>query len=325
MKRYQNSPPQHRHRVGFTLIELIMVIAIIAALVALLLPALGSVRTTMQITEVRQEISQLEAAIASFKAEYGVEPPSSITLFETAAGWNGTSSTARLSRAKIRAIWPDFQFVTRSVNDDNGNGFIGDMGDDTDDTFTLTGDLCLAFFLGGSFPKDRGYVGFSSDGRNPFGFNSSSSVATRKGPFFDFEAGRLFIGDGTNDYQYFPVYVDTIPDQSKPYAYISSNDGLGYNETDTDNDGKCESSDLRSSFDGNICAYRTATGSNATYWKPNSYQIISPGFDGEYGLGGAYLPDSNIPLPLVDDPADATERNQERDNITNFTSGTLSN
>lgn len=323
MKRVKKFTSRTSRRGGFTLVELIMVIAIIATLIALLLPALGSVRQTMTITEVRQEISQLEAAIASFKAEYGVEPPSSITLYETAAGWQGSNAQARDSRAKIRKIWPDFNFaVDRSLNDDNGDGLIDGMDNTTDGPFTLTGDTCLAFFLGGSFPANKGHVGFSSDARNPFQFTGSSSLATRKGPFFDFEAGRLYVGNGTDNYQYFPVYVDPIDGQSSPYVYASSYDGIGYDETDTDSDGKCETSDMMTGFDGNFCAYRTEAGADGAYWKPNSFQIVSPGFDGEYGLGGAYLPDASVKFPLVD-PGDAAERNQERDNITNFTSGQL--
>lgn len=331
MKRVQRNLTRSSRRAGFTLVELIMVIAVIATLIALLLPALGSVRRTMTIAEVRQEISQLEAAIASFKAEYGVEPPSSITLYETAADWQSDS----VSRAKIRKIWPDFDFsVDRSLNDDNGDGLIvppvppppeGITEDDTLDIFTLQGDQCLAFFLGGSFPANKGYVGFSSDARNPFSFTSSSSTATRKGPFFDFDAGRLYIGNGSDNYQFFPVYVDPIEGQTSPYVYASSYEGVGYNETDTDMppDGKCESSDLMTGFDGNFCAYRTEAGGGSPYWKPNSFQIISPGFDGEYGLGGAYLPDDTVKFPLVDPATDANERNQEKDNITNFTSGAL--
>jgi len=80
MKSYQKLPTKPNPRSGFTLIELIMVIAIIAALAALIFPAINSVRSNVRVTEVRQEISGLESAIADFKLKFGQTPPSRVTL-----------------------------------------------------------------------------------------------------------------------------------------------------------------------------------------------------------------------------------------------------
>jgi hypothetical protein len=76
-----------------------------------------------------------------------------------------------------------------------------------------------------------------------------------------------------------------------------------------------------------------------TYEKPQTFQIFSPGADGLYGVGGQYVPSSagqassstSLPfdkyntyiLPPATAPADATIRTRERDNLTNFQSGTL--
>ena len=136
MKRYQNSPPQYHRRAGFTLIELIMVIAIIAALAALIFPAINSVRSGVRVTEVRQEISSLESAIADFKLKFGQAPPSRVTLHEAATDW----SMDRQSRALIRGLWPKFNFgIDRRLSDDNGDGVI-DGSDNATDSFLLEGD-----------------------------------------------------------------------------------------------------------------------------------------------------------------------------------------
>ena len=66
-----------RRRSGFTLIELMLVIAIIAVLMALLLPAVGSVQRTLSINETRTRISVIGAAIEQYAMTYdGAVPPS---------------------------------------------------------------------------------------------------------------------------------------------------------------------------------------------------------------------------------------------------------
>ena len=63
---------------------------------------------------------------------------------------------------------------------------------------------------------------------------------------------------------------------------------------------------------------------------PQTFQIISSGIDGQYGVGGQYLPDAtgeSLPLdPITGNYAsitDLTMRVRERDNITNFHNGKL--
>jgi hypothetical protein len=52
-------------------------------------------------------------------------------------------------------------------------------------------------------------------------------------------------------------------------------------------------------------------------WNPQSFQIISPGSDNEYGTGGVFNADT-ASNDLV-----GAARETERDNITNFHSGRL--
>eukprot|EP00657_Telonema_sp_P-1_P012765 TRINITY_DN9544_c0_g1_i1.p2 TRINITY_DN9544_c0_g1~~TRINITY_DN9544_c0_g1_i1.p2 ORF type:complete len:118 (-),score=22.89 TRINITY_DN9544_c0_g1_i1:149-502(-) len=75
-------------RRAFTLVELMIVIVIILILIGLLVPAIGAVRLRAQQAQVRAEISNLEASIAAFKGEFGMDPPSGIVLYEDNAGWN---------------------------------------------------------------------------------------------------------------------------------------------------------------------------------------------------------------------------------------------
>jgi len=65
-----------RKRTGLTIMELITVIAIIALLVGLLIPALNSVRNVAKGTKQKAQFTTIELALAAFKNDYGDYPPS---------------------------------------------------------------------------------------------------------------------------------------------------------------------------------------------------------------------------------------------------------
>ena len=318
VKKKANTPIR---RGGFTLIELMIVIVIIAILIGLLLPAVQGAIRKARVAGVKNEIGQLESAIAKFKADRGIEPPSSIFVYETGGGWDASSM------ALIRQMWPQFNFAGNY--DFNGDGKIATV------PHALSGSECLVFFLGG-IPRPPGAsstlfstTGFSKDPTSPFVVQIPGT--SREAPLFEFLPNRLkdFDGDG------FPSYLDSLPSQKNPYLYYSSYDGQGYNIAE---------------FIGNSSTHPNVTyglyspyqqGANAgtdPFWKPNSFQIISPGYNGlqvlgsGYGYGGAYLPSGTDPLPVGSSPpalgglsmsAFTALRSQESDNITNFAQGEL--
>lgn len=70
--------------------------------------------------------------------------------------------------------------------------------------------------------------------------------------------------------------------------------------------------------------YKTASG---TPHKPKTYQIVAPGSDGRYGIGGTFDP-NNVDSTNTDangNPVGLTGqlRSPERDNLTNFHDGLL--
>lgn len=272
---------------GFTLVELMVVIVIVALLVALLLPAIWGAVITAREGQVRTDISELEKSITAFQAEYGgIAPPSRITLYKAGETWDSRS------RAIIRRIWPQFDFS-------NSGGLSL-----SNDSVTLTGAECLVFFLGG-IPVEDGSgrfraTGFSKNPANPFA--SETTAANRVGPFFAFESNRLVDEHGNSNG--FPEYLDALPGQTNPYIYLSSYDGRGYRTADIPT--------------GTLTRWyvlpddTTANDTDNPPYKPNGYQIISPGGDGLYGDGGVYDPDNTSSLTAA-----------ELDNITNFTDGRL--
>ena len=338
---------QRPKRKAFSLIELMIVIAIIAILMSLLLVGVQAARKTARVATVTVEFKQIEKAIADFKAKFGAEPPSGISLFEDDVDWTpptypsptplqaAVSARASRSRALIRQIWPDFNFaLDRDINDD------GDMSD----TITLSGAECLVFFLGG-VPDQTGnpntpwgLLGFSTNPENPFALGGA-----RNGPYHEFNVGRLRNLEGTADTELMPEYLDSLPGQTNPILYASSYGGKGYRDSDlwlispalpvpTAYNRYDEYVTPPTGF---AWFYRRYSGttfpipavdpagppvieifSTREAFNPKSCQLISPGIDGEYGWGGVLDTDMQMHEPRA-------ERYFERDNITNFKGGTL--
>jgi general secretion pathway protein G len=337
-----------RRRLAFTLIELLVVIMIIGILTALLMAGINSAVTTARVTAVVSEIENLEKAIADFKLEFGIEPPSFFVFFEESAHWADDDMTAqsdghpsaRRSREIIRKLWPEF-LNTYNVHDVNNDGTPENIdlnGDgDTTDIHIFNGAECLVFFLGGvaldlsdldgDGTADYVCYGFSANPANPFEVTVTGAgvVSSNRVQFYQFDSTKLVNTDNTvpadPDLDDLPEFCDAIPDQSRPYLYFSSYDGAGYRPLGADGI-------LNSPPPGEGPDDETLLDSNGTligvgniyyqvpppaapgdppgvYWNPKTYQIISPGFDAEYGAGGFYNGDQ------ATTPA-------ERDNITNF-------
>lgn len=302
MFRPQFSREHSQLRQGFTLIEIMISIVIVAVLMSLLLPALGSVRVRAQIAQVHAEMDTFKASIAQFKTRFGVEPPSAVTIFESPADW-ALPANAR-SRRIVKQLWPQFDFGLARPNLDGSPGFTGKLD--------LSGAECLVFFLGGRVsPTSGAFIGFSKNPQDPF----AADAGTADGPFFEFKGGmdvnssvspkpftgRLVLdsdGDG------FPVYLDSLPGQTKPYLYFSSYSGTDYRAADN------------SAWISK--PYYSDAGERAPYNR-DSFQLISPGRNYEYedlpsAPGGGHIGDG----------ATRVISENESDNIANFKDGTLS-
>ena len=308
-------------RAGFTLIEILVAITILAILIGLVVSAVGPAQQTARLAEVKADMSRIGSAITAFKLQFGVEPPSSITLCEASADWTGNAERKR-SRAELRKIFPDFTFVD---TDFNGDG-------DQSDVHTLSGAECLVFFLGGMLNTSSGALdSFSTNPVAPFGAGGN-----RFDTFYDFGVsgydntknawtGRLV--DVDNDG--FPELLDTIPGQLKPYLYFSTYGGRSYRTVGTDpahpkltvtpawhNPDNYSSSAPTNGMP--YPYYRIWDASSTTSSDPHNkktYQLISAGVDYAYGVGGSFTPGDTTSLLTVED----------RYNIVDFHPGTLGN
>jgi len=283
------------HRLGFTLIELMVVIVIIGILMALILPALAGVRRRAAVSEQAAEFAKIDTAIATFTSDMGVEPWSEIVLNENPSStnpWNPISMT------RIRRIWPTFDFGL--AIDFNADGAI--TGDSSGNgTIILTGSECLVFFLGGALTRDTdgdgavspteangqaSHIGFSKNPNNPCSMTGSN----RQGPWYTFDVNRLKDLDGDG----MPEYYPTLGDQNAPIHFASSNNGQGY-------------------FSG-VSIYVQADGRTA--WNKDSHQLIAAGFDNDLG----FLPYAGLKMTYANAES-LNGRPLEVDNVTNFKQG----
>ncbi|MCB9849725.1 MAG: prepilin-type N-terminal cleavage/methylation domain-containing protein [Phycisphaerales bacterium] len=73
-RRIAAQPPSHR-RVGFTLVELLVVVALIALLMAMLVPGLRSARRQAKVVRVHAELRQVTVAIDAYMYDQRDKPP----------------------------------------------------------------------------------------------------------------------------------------------------------------------------------------------------------------------------------------------------------
>jgi prepilin-type N-terminal cleavage/methylation domain-containing protein len=298
-----------RRRAGFTLIELMVVMAIIAVLVSLLASAVFSAFDRLWEVQCRQEITGMEGALKQFQGDFNNPgpPPSRIWLdstmtFSTPPAGYTAAQVQQLgidSQAYLRKVWPHIQggIPWNSGVQGRSNNVI------------LEGEEALVFWLGGAQdPTTGAFTGFSADTTNPMRSQASSPTIKRKGPYFQFvtaHVGTSPTGSG------FPIYYDTYSTGlqttlvGRPYLYYSSGKTAnGYNAYATFGIGNdCKTV-------GNFDAYYQPGQLPHQYYHPDTFQIISAGKNQKYGAGGQWTGTNPTPIstPGGDDVVNFTGR-----------------
>jgi prepilin-type N-terminal cleavage/methylation domain-containing protein len=133
-----NHPFLNRRRLAFTLVELLVVMAVIATLAAILFPAFGAIKKKGAIGKANAELKRVAMAIEAYKAQLGHYPPDHVIpggvnplinslYFElSGAALNGPDfetldGAARIPAVQVQPTFGQAGFVncSRGGNDDN--------------------------------------------------------------------------------------------------------------------------------------------------------------------------------------------------------------
>ena len=95
-----------RDPAGFTLVEMLAVIAVIGVLVALLLPAIQAAREAARRFSCAHNLSQLMMAVLNYESAYGVYPPGTKIQWqlETPTPPQTPVAVVEISRAALRGV-----------------------------------------------------------------------------------------------------------------------------------------------------------------------------------------------------------------------------
>ncbi len=111
---------------GFTLVELLVVISIIALLISLLLPALAQARIMALRTQCASNLHQIGVAMQEYAVEFGMYPPGDTETYPMGAfdnaGYTPPNTTALLVFTFISFSGCDGGAVSPLVVTDGGGG-----------------------------------------------------------------------------------------------------------------------------------------------------------------------------------------------------------
>ncbi len=274
-------------RRGFTLVELLVVIAIITILMSLLLAAVMRVSIKAEEVQTRNDISQLDQAISSFKVKYGVSYiPSRFIMYQKQSDFLKAGKLGQDSFQYINTIWRHIPWV------DNTKTPPVEIVHSNWPTGILEGHQCLVFFLGGppvgqviGTATQKAPAGFSTDPTDPF---KAPTAGEERVTFYDFPANKLTWNSIRATGSLFPCFLD--PYKKMPYAYFSGykkpNDYNRYYASsgpDWDKGSDCISL--------GVWPYAETATPTLKYLNPNTHQIINAGRDKVFGRG--YVPGDN--------------------------------
>ena len=243
-------------RNGFTLTELLIVIAIIGMLAALVTVAASAAMSAAKRSAIRMQLSQLDMALEQYRQEFGEYPP------------DGTDPDA--VRRHLMKVFPKAELpsdlngaISALMVEYSANNAAHDSDHGHAHPATLNPSTALYFWLGGVLAKNP---------LSPFSLNGDRSKT-----FYEFELDR------TCGSQYFPYSLER--DGEAPFVYFKARlvgNGGHYTDASVPLSWDAEDAGIAVPYcDG------SATAVPVKWRNPTKYQIITAGLDGFFGKGVA--------------------------------------
>jgi prepilin-type N-terminal cleavage/methylation domain-containing protein len=313
----QPSPVAPKTRSAFTLVEILVVIAIIGILTAVLIPAVTNAVKTARVTSLRLEITALEQAVEQYQQKYGDYPPDF-------SSWAVVERHYR--KAFPRMSTDDYQLLYNMLH--SGGVY---------QAANIGRDEVLPWVLGGysddtqrPFTGPGGPLSWTGDGTDTYG---GATTAERQDPgnfqvnidrpnaLMEFETSRLDYSEvnagaamtGTNrrlssDTDLFLSYRSDS--EGAPFVYFDSrtyahNDPtLGFNGYGT---ATGEFGYVRPYLSTNANANRSGGDYSSQaealgawqFMNPNTFQIISAGLDNNFGATASFDVDGSSPAEPI--------------------------
>ena len=247
---------------GFTLVEMLVVIAIIGILVGLTLPAIRNAIETARTGAVRAEITALVSAIDQYNQTHGDYPPD-------------FTSNAVVTR-HYNKLFPRMGAIDRGLLTDLISA--GDMSQAE----------VLFWCLGGySDDKQRPFTGpggpLELTGSDATDLSNYRANQDRPNKLYDFKPGRLVTSD---DDDIHPMYI--IIEEGGPFVYFDSrtygNPNNSFSGTGHGMARPYISDQANVNTGGNYPSLQASLAA-WNFMKPDTFQLIAPGLDGGFGRG----------------------------------------
>ena len=272
---------------AFTLVELMIVIAIVGILATLVTVGVMKAFERSKLVSARIEISQLEAAVSAAKLDLGNldELPSRLRIANSVANFTSASALPGETATDVAlrlSTWSVFQKAFGKTILGTGAPLVfnwrgtGNAPNAGTVAITLDGMEALIFWLGGIIENGK-FTGFAASRTDPTLPEASSSK--RKGPYYEFDTARVTGTASTGKLGYKNAW-------DGPFVYFSKSDYLYYTNNPL----------------GGVSPYRNSNTTTAnSFYNSKTFQIISSGQDQTFGPGGYYQPPFAIGSPGYDD------------------------